>query len=400
MSDVVIQHMQSFWPDGSHGNDDFRWEEILDYDTKNEMVLLRWEGGIVQATQAGNINKFYLKDWQRKQKKKVAFVDLDTQQMVGCLQRLTTKITTRIEKTQSILDTCHASELRKETKREHDNPGNQEKAYWQNNRKEKAKWSICPLAPPLVPISAYSPFGRTINHSITCAKAAIVSEVIEAKSSFQGRLVELAWQSRFYQVLKELGNLGFDTVNFYKDQSSFFTDSRISDFFLVNKNTSTRFRPFYEIVGELKNHGENNQAMFENIIHYLNERWKHLVKREQSTLEPVGLVIINEELCFQTHETIRFRNGGRNLFYQKKFPQSIVTFFPTPYLIWNTNVEGASRGVTSMINAFTSFSEANLDASVKRMISTYFEQLYWQLKDRETTMHKDVYDLRPYFGTF
>ena len=83
----------------------------------------------------------------------------------------------------------------------------------------------------------------------------------------------------------------------------------------MNKNIPRRLPAFYEIVGELKNHGEHNhEEMFGNIIHYLNERWKHLVKREESMREPVGLVIINEEIRFQTHEIIPVRNNGRKLF--------------------------------------------------------------------------------------
>lgn len=226
-------------------------------------------------------------------------------------------------------------------------------------RQKRAKWRIAPFYSFLDEtrrdhLNAHSRFDNTFKHLLTCVQALIISGEVSVATAFKGHVAELSWQSRFYEVLKYMSNQNaeINTASFYENQQSLGMDSRVSDFFLVNKGTKF---DFYEVVGELKNSTKSNPEIFSKLLDYLHKRWKlvpPIINADTQKVimrkEPVALIVINERITItERFDKVPSRGGAKTRRYE--------IFCPVPYVVWNSNKTGASRLSRDMIESFNFF---------------------------------------------
>jgi len=265
-----------------------------------------------------------------------------------------------------------------------------------HERMLKAKWEIAPFCPPTQdPITEpYTKmdskrFRNTFTHLLTCVEALILSGEVEVGTSFKGRVNELSWQTRFYEVLKFIGDQGTTlkdgtpTKNVYENQTSIGIDSRKTDFFLTNRGLDFEF---YEVVGELKNTYSPPFKVFKNLHGYLQQRWKYLppiVQTRNTEIlhekEPIGLIMINESINMKTQ-------GG-----------SYEIFCPVPYVLWNRNKDGARPETETMIDEFDRHFGNKINF---QQINTMTNRLYNKSLTESQNLYEAKYDTSFYIKQF
>jgi hypothetical protein len=257
-------------------------------------------------------------------------------------------------------------------------------------RQKRASWKIAPFFPLLDKerqdhLETHPRFEKTFKHLFACVQALIISGEVSVATAFKGHVAELSWQSRFYEVLKYMRekNAHIDTASFYENQQSLGMDSRVSDFFLVNKGIDF---DFYEVVGELKNATKSNPAIFSNLLDYIQKRWNFVpdiidpkTKVVLTRKEPIAIIMINERIVITERLQRRPAGSGKTRRYE--------VFCPVPYVIWNSDVNGADQDSRDMIESFNLFFDVSIPTPTRRSKSLVTSELDIRINDVITSLY-------------
>jgi hypothetical protein len=282
-----------------------------------------------------------------------------------------------------------------------------------DRRQRGATWNIAPFSAALNAtkmhhVSSNDRLKNTFRHLLACVQALISSGEVAVAAAFKGHVAELSWQSRFYEVLGYMHKNGnIDTALFYENQQSIGIDCRVSDFFLLNRNTDF---DFYEMVGELKNAASTNPQIFGKLLSYIQKRWQlteDIIDVETRDVceqkEPFAFTMINERVMVYED-----RDDDREHIYE--------VFCPVPYVVWNSNSDHADSDTEDMIAGFQNVFHVDipsrnqarkngpdaLDVCIDGVIDSLYKNLFGPGNGNVSahTLYNPQYALAPFLQIF